>query len=541
MDGLRKRELVRTGIAGLDEVLLGGVVRGNVIILEGMPGTGKSTLALEFLYRGAVEMDEAGLFLSLDSSGEILRRDAAGFGWDLVKLERDNKLKILQTDAQELLDDLQNGNGILSQELQGLGARRLVMDSLTPLLMLAERAGPYGRREVLHQLFNRFRGLSVTSMIITEASTAHPVGECDSHAEQFLGDTVITLRKQARRRSVSRSLELAKSRGQDFVLGRHALKIMDGCGISVFPRVYARPKKADEQPTSNERISSGNPSLDAMMGGGMLKGSVTLVGGISGTGKTILGMQFLSEGAKAGESCLMVSLDEHPEQILRNAEALGLDFKALHEQGHIVLHYDSPLEVELDEHFYLIKELVEKHDVTRVVIDSVAAYENTLPDEAREFCVALANYLKSCLITTIFNFECPELLGVSQINDRMQSSAVADNIILLNYIEISTMIRRAITVPKTRASKGDARTREYVIQQGGITILDDKSVEGVERVPQLPLSSYYGVLARAPTRHSPVIDEHVAAGKPLPKSRVPKTSLKDKKDSASKNRSRKGR
>jgi circadian clock protein KaiC len=278
-----------------------------------------------------------------------------------------------------------------------------------------------------------------------------------------------------------------------------------------------------------------------MMGGGMLKGSVTLVGGISGTGKTILGMQFLSEGAKAGESCLMVSLDEHPEQILRNAEALGLDFKALHEQGHIVLHYDSPLEVELDEHFYLIKELVEKHDVTRVVIDSVAAYENTLPDEAREFCVALANYLKSCLITTIFNFECPELLGVSQINDRMQSSAVADKIILLNYIEISTMIRRAITVPKTRASKGDARTREYVIQQGGITILDDKSVEGVERVPQLPLSSYYGVLARAPTRHSPVIDEHVAAGKPLPKSRVPKTSLKDKKDSASKNRSRKGR
>jgi circadian clock protein KaiC len=155
--------------------------------------------------------------------------------------------------------------------------------------------------------------------------------------------------------------------------------------------------------------------------------------------------------------------------------------------------------------------------------------------------VSLANYLKTKLITTIFNFECPELLGISQINDHMKSSAIADNIVLLNYIEISTMIRRAITVPKSRASKPDQRTREYVIQAGGINILDDKSVEGVERVPQLPLSSYYGVLARAPTRHSPVIDEHVAAGKPLPKSRVPKSPLKEKKEKTGKGRSRKGR
>jgi circadian clock protein KaiC len=541
MDGLQKRELVPTGISGLDEILLGGVMKGNVIILEGMPGTGKSALALEFLYRGAAHRDEPGLLLSFETSREKLIRDSAGFGWDLPELERQGQIKILCMQPETLMDDLQNGSGILSQELERLGAKRMVIEGLTPLRIVSERRGPLVFRGILHGLLNQLVQSQVTAILTTEVSGTHPIGETCSQPEQYLGDTIITLRKQARRRSVHRSIEIAKSRGQDFISGWHALKIQEGQGICIFPRVYARPRAVEEQPTSTERISSGNPSLDAMLGGGLLKGSVTLVGGISGTGKTILGMQFLSEGARMDELCLLVSLDEHPEQILRNAEALELDFKPLHGQGRILLHYDSPLEVELDEHFYSIKGLVEKYDVKRVVIDSVAAYENALPDESREFCVSLANYLKTKLITTIFNFECPELLGISQINDHMKSSAIADNIVLLNYIEISTMIRRAITVPKSRASKPDQRTREYVIQAGGINILDDKSVEGVERVPQLPLSSYYGVLARAPTRHSPVIDEHVAAGKPLPKSRVPKSPLKEKKEKTGKGRSRKGR
>jgi circadian clock protein KaiC len=541
MNGLRKQELIRTGISGLDDILLGGVMRGNVIIVEGMPGTGKSTLALEFLYRGAAEMEEPGLLLSLETSSEKIERNAAGFGWELVDLQRQNKIKILETTPQDLLEGLDRENDILSQELRRLGAKRVVIDGLTPLRILAEKSEPLAFRAVLHQLLKRLDQMQVTVLITTEAAGTHPVGETGVQAEQYLGDTVITLRKHARRRSMHRSIEIAKARGQDFISGWHAVKIQEAWGMRVFPRVYARPKVVGEQPASTERVSSGNASLDAMLGGGLLRGSITLVGGISGTGKTILGLQFLSEGAKVDGPCLLVSLDEHPEQILRNADALELDFSSFHAQGKILLHYDSPLELELDEHFYAIKALVEKHGIKRVVIDSTASYEQAIPDESREFCVSLANYLKSQRVTSIFNFEAPELLGISQINDHMRSSAIADNIVLLNYIEISTMIRRAITVPKSRASKPDHRTREYVIQPGGINILDDKSVDGVERVPQLPLSSYYGVLARAPTRHSPVIDEHVAAGKPLPKSRLPKSSLKDKSVSTGKGRSKKGR
>lgn len=191
--------------------------------------------------------------------------------------------------------------------------------------------------------------------------------------------------------------------------------------------------------------------------------------------------------------------------------------------------YDSPVELDIDEHFYKIKKCIEEKEIGRVVIDSVAAYELVQPEESREFLFALAGFFKERLITCYFNYECPELLGVSQIGQDLKASAFVDNIVLLNYVEISTQLRRAITVPKARGSKPDQRTKEYVIQKGGITILDDASVTSVPAVPQLPLSSYYGVLARSPTRKSPIIEETLVAGKDLPDSQVPRAKVSDKR------------
>lgn len=535
---IQQRSFIQTGIAGLDEILLGGVIRGNVIILEGMPGTGKTTLALEFLYRGALNFNEPGLIVTFETSPEKLKRDAAGFGWDLEALERDKKLRIVYTSPSVLIEELQTHDGVLSKEIQALGARRVVIDGLTPLRLFGERINGRPYRESLHLLIDTLIRYSVTPLLTTETVGTNPIGETGSREEQYLGDTVITLRNQARRRSVHRSIEIAKSRGQDFVTGRHSLKILSENGLQVYPRVYARPKELVDQPTSTNRFSTGNQSLDEMLGGGILEGSITLVVGISGTGKTIAGMQFLGEAARNGGKGLMVSLDEHPNQIARNAGNLNLDFKKQLDRGNIFIHYDSPLELDIDEHFYSIKELVEKNGITHVVVDSVAAYENAQPEEAREFLVALATYFKDRLIPAFFNFECPELLGISQISDHLKSSAIVDNILLLNYVEISTLIRRAITIPKARGSKPDQRTKEYIIQSGGIVILEDSSADGADKVPQLPLSSYYSVLARAPTRHSPVVDEHVASGKPMPKSKMPRPKAKTKKTRSTEKRKR---
>jgi circadian clock protein KaiC len=229
-------------------------------------------------------------------------------------------------------------------------------------------------------------------------------------------------------------------------------------------------------------------------------------------------MQFLIEGAKQGKKGLMVTLDEHPAQICRNADSMNLEFKKLVEDEKLFIHYDSPLELELDVHFHEIKNIIEQENIERVVIDSLAAYESADPQEARDFIYGLTTFLKNKLITTYFNYESPEMLGISQISKELKASTIVDNIVLLNYVEVSTKMRRAITVPKVRGSQPTQRTREFIIDKGGIFMIDESSggADAIEKVPQLPFSSYYGVLSRAPVRNSPVIENRIASGEGLP-------------------------
>jgi circadian clock protein KaiC len=229
-------------------------------------------------------------------------------------------------------------------------------------------------------------------------------------------------------------------------------------------------------------------------------------------------MQFLVEGAAKGKKGLMISLDEHPQQICRNADRLGIELQKHVENGNIRIIFDSPLELDLDEHFSQIKRYVEENKIERVVVDSLAAYENAQPDEAREFICALSTYFKDNLVTAFFNYESPELVGVSQISEELKASAIVDNIILLNYVEISTKLRRVITVPKSRGSDPDHESQEYIIKKGGINLVDKYEGPKASPVPQLPLNAYYGVLATSPTRRSPLIDESIQTGKPLPES-----------------------
>ncbi|MES3037357.1 MAG: ATPase domain-containing protein [Bdellovibrionota bacterium] len=527
-----------TGISGLDSILYGGLLEGNVILLEGLPGTGKTTIGMEFLYRGATQFNECGLIVSFEMSRSKIIRDAAGLGWDFERLEKEGKLKIVILTPEVLAEELGNPDGTLFREIRTTNAKRVFVDGLLPLKHYYSNTKSISFREALHSLITKLHALKVTALFTTEILSASPLGESGTNHEQYLCDTIITLRNQAQRRSVHRSIEISKSRGQAYIGGRHSLKIEPGVGVQVYPRIYARPNVSAIQPTSNTRSTVGIPVLDSMLGGGIYDGSVTLMVGISGTGKTVAGMQFLMEGIKLGKKALLVTLDEHTDQILRNATSLGIDLQAARDKGDLIVLFDSPLELDIDEHFYRIQEIVEKNNIERVVIDSLAAYESSQLEESYDFTIALAAYFKQNLIAAMFNFECPELLGVSQISDKLKASAIVDNIVLLNYVEISTLLRRAITVPKARGSKPDQRTREYVIQQGGICLLEDKSVDDIAQVPQLPFSAYYGVLARSPTRKSPIIEETLASGKNLPHSRIPKPGAKIKpKTRASKEKS----
>ena len=505
--------LVKTGIAGLDEVLLGGVPRHNNLIVEGAPGTGKTTLGLGFIHAGALQ-GEPGAIVSFELDAAKLLRDASGFGWDLQGLIDAGKIRIIQTSPAVLLSEFRNTEGVFAESLRAMGAKRLLIDGLTPMRLYAEVHDlPF--REDVHVLVDGLNRLGVTTMVTVErdesiAAAAH---------ERFVFDTVISLTRGEHQRRVQRRLTVLKSRGQDFISGSHTMRIEAGQGVRVYRRAQSRPVVLQDQPTSTLRLSTGSKAIDTMMDGGLYAGSVTMICGISGTGKTVLSVQFLTSAIAAGRKTLLVTLDEHPRQLMRNASSLGFDLEGLTERGDLFIHYESPLELDLDVHFEQITSLVEKEAIDCVVFDSCAVYEMTSPQEAANYLYALATYFKNRLATVLFNYESPELLGLSQISQELKGSHLVENIILLNYVEISTVLRRAIAIPKVRGSRNLQVTREYVIGEGGLKLLDeDSGGEATNAVPQLPFSAYYGLLSRSPSRQAPAIEEAIANNAPLPPS-----------------------
>ncbi|MDB5958941.1 MAG: hypothetical protein JWP59_235 [Massilia sp.] len=507
--------LVKTGIAGLDEILLGGIPRHNNLIVEGAPGTGKTTLGLGFIYAGAAQYGEPGVIVSFELDAAKLMRDAAGFDWDLQAQIDAGLIKIIQTSPAVLLAEFRNSDGAFADALKSMGAKRLLIDGLTPMRLYAEVHDlPF--REDVHVLIEGLNRLGVTTMVTAErdesiAAPAH---------ERFVFDTIIELTRAEHKRRVERRLTVSKSRGQDFIGGSHTMRIEAHRGIHVYRRAQSRPLMLNDQPTSGKRLSVGAPAIDALMDGGLYEGSVTMVSGISGTGKTVLSVQFLTAAAKAGRKSMLVTLDEHPRQLIRNAGSLGFDLAGMQERGELFVLYESPLELELDVHFDSVIKLAEREKIDCIVFDSVAVYEMASRSEVADYLYALATHFKNRLATVFFNYESPELLGLSQISEELKGSHLVDNIILLNYVEISTMLRRAIAIPKVRGSRNLQITREYVIAEGGLALLDEDGslAARANAVPQLPFSAYSSLLSRSPTRQSPAVEVAVAQGDTLPTS-----------------------
>jgi circadian clock protein KaiC len=495
--------LVKTGIEGLDSILLGGIPRTNVILLQGVTGSGKTLMGVEFIYRGISQYNEPGLIVVFETSPDKLVRDAAGFGWDLDELQRQKKLEIIFTSPQVFDQELRSPDSLLLETASEMGARRIFVDGIGLLSAgLVGSDAVRGRyRELLQQLIESLNRENLTAMFSLETGSA-----ADSIAAvemtDFLADTVIQLGRERRGRRVQRSLEVLKSRGQDYDAGAHTLQITARRGLEVFRRVQA-PLRADAtQPTSsNMRSVIGVEAIDTLIGGGIFDGSTTMVVGVSGVGKTVLGTQILREGAlKQKTRGLLISLDEHPAQIIRNAQTLGLNLEEQVADGTIQIMFESPQELDIDSHYARIIRLIEKHDVQRMVIDGMTSYSTAIGEVSvyRDFFHAIVAYSKQRLMTTFFNYENPEFLGISSYMPDFPLSSIVDNLILMSLVEINNALHRCISVVKSRGSKHSFDTREFVIGQGGISLVPMEQ----NPAPAVPLQSYSSLLSRAPTRFS---------------------------------------
>lgn len=510
---MAESNLIHTGIAGLDNLFHGGIPRGNILLVEGAAGTGKTLLGMEFIYRGITEYNEPGIIITFEVAPKKLVRDALGFGWNLEALQQQNKLKIIFTSPQVLSQELRAADSLLLEAAEQMKAQRIFIDGISLLRTVPNELNNGGTgadigcyRAILQQLLEGLQRENLTAMLSHEVTTVEQQAFA-LEVTEFLTDTVIVLRREPKRRSTHRTLEITKSRGQDFDGGQHTLRISSGKGLDVYRRVQTPPRDLhkQKQPTSSNRQSViGSEPLDELFGGGVFDGSVTMVVGISGSGKTVMGTQLLLEGAKSNKRGLMVSLDEHPEQVMRNAETLGLDLRQHLDSGTIQFFYDCPRELELDVHFAHITRVVEEHKIERLIVDGLTSYMSALEDEQeyREFFHALVSFSKDRLMTTFLSYENPELFGVNQYMPEFPVSSIVDNIVLLNFVELGNTLHRAITVAKSRGSSNQFATREFTIGPGGITVAP---VDPTKALPVLPFQSYYGLLSRAPMRLSPSI------------------------------------
>ena len=497
-----ERDLVMTGIAGLDDILSGGLLRGSVVLVEGAAGTGKTTLGMEFIYRGAAEFGEPGLIVLFEVSPDKLIRDAALFGWDLPELERQGRLKIVFTTRQVFQQEIQQADSLLLSEAAGIGARRIFVDGLVRRTTGDSDAG-WNTPEAFHLLAEGLQRERLTAMLGVEVAAA----EGGRLPEEFIADTVIQLRAEAMERAVQRSIEIVKSRGQDYRMGRHSFSIVDGKGIEVYRRVQAPRDLARDEAAAYDtstRVTTGVPGLDEMMNGGYFLGSTTLVVGITGSGKSVMALQYVAEGARLGERSVMLTLDEPRAQVLRNAASIGIDLKTSIDKGLVRLAYDRPQEIEIDRHFLQLERIVKEFKPRRAVIDSLSTYGSSLGPTGRsfrDFFHAVVALMKEHQVTTLYNHENPELLGMSSVMGPYGVSSLVDNVVLLNWVELGDTFRQALTIAKMRANAFDRTTRECEVVNGeGMRVLPRQIPPGATR--RLAFWEYYSLVSRSPERHT---------------------------------------
>ena len=479
----KKQAKASMGVEGLDDILAGGLQRGRVYLIEGSPGTGKTTIATQFLLAGA-KAGERGLYITLSETDEELRDSAASHGWEF-----DDPISVYELVPPEvLLDEDQQQSLLYSSDLE-LGEttkrifeaiekhkpERIVVDSLSEIRLLAQSSLRYRRQVLALKHYFARRGATVVMLddltSDTHDKTVHSVAHGVIRLEELAPDYG----------SDRRRLRILKYRGQAFRGGYHDMVIKTG-GVTTFPRLISAEHKTK---FDRNALPSKSAELNKLLGGGIERGSSALVLGPAGTGKSLLTLSFAVQAIERGESAAMFIFDEEIGLLFERAKGLGFDLEKLQQSGRLIIEQVDAAELTPGEFTQRVRNCVDKHGARTVIIDSLNGYQAAMPEEKQLILHMheLLQFLNRQSATTFLTVAQHGLVG--DMKAPVDVTYLADTVILLRYFEALGRVRRAISVIKKRTSAHEDTIREYRIDKEGITLGE-------------PLTKFQGVLRGVP-------------------------------------------
>jgi len=470
------------GVTGMDDILAGGLERERVYLLEGAPGTGKTTAAMRFLLEG-VRAGEAGLYITLSETEEELRGTAKSHGWSLEGVQIFELVppeSLLDEQQQQSLlysSDLELGETtrMIFEAVESSTPRRVVIDSLSEIRLLAQSSLRY-RRQVL-ALKHYFAKHGATVLLLDDLTT-----DVNDKTVHSVAHGVIQLQELAPEYGAERRrVRIIKYRGRRFRGGYHDFTIKTG-GLEVYPRIVA-----SEHHTAFARtpISSGVGELDALLGGGLERGSSALILGPAGTGKSLFAINFAVAAVRRGEKAALFIFDEELGLLYDRMMNLGIDLRSMEEAGSLIIEQVDAAELSPGEFASRVRDCVTTEQIQTVVIDSLNGYQAAMPQE--QFLILhiheLLQFLNRQGASTFLTVAQHGLVG--EMKAPVDVTYLADTVILLRYFEAAGNVRRAVSVIKKRSGMHENTIREFNIGVGGLSLGE-------------PLSQFQGVLRGVP-------------------------------------------